>query len=470
MKNETITECNKNRTDLFRYRWIAVICKSRYFPLVPQILTIIFLTVMLYDGFTGTQSQLENFAIVGPWFLFMPVTIIFTLILFGRIWCAICPIGAIEVACGRVGQSRWFPNRFKRPALFLSLGSFIFIIWVFYRDLGIRTIPFNSALFFTVWVVIAIAVGLMFRGRPFCRYLCPITLPLNLYSRVSPFELKSDSAICRTCKTRECLNGNQNVEGCPMSLYPAFMDGISNCIYCMKCVKSCPNGSMRLYTRPFGRELLKINKDGVFESITSLSLVGIFPLMMTYMTIRGTLTDSPLDAISQVFASILSIPVNRGIIHISSTILWVTMAILLFALASLITKNVLNIRFKQAFSIFGPPFIILPLVGNLGHLILHNILSNFGVPLMYLSSLIGIYFYHAPNIIDMNIIGILSIVNSYLNFAIAFLLTALAVYLIARKVNKKKALTATLPYLVLLIIFLFFVYNQRFAQLGLPYL
>ncbi len=460
---------SKEGTDLFQYRWIANICSSRHFPLALQILTVILLVEMLYDGFYGKQSPLENFAVIGPWFLFMPLTIILALVLFGRLWCAICPIGAISAACERVGLRRSFPNRLKRPALLLSLLSFIFVIWIFYPYLGIRTIPLNSATFFAVWIVVAVAVGWMFKGRPFCRYVCPITLPLNLYSRVSPFELRSDSIVCRTCKTRECSNGNQNVEGCPMDIHPAFMDGVSNCIYCMKCVKSCHNGSMRLRTRPFGRELLKVNLNGLFESAASLALVGIFPLMMAYMSIRGTLTDRPVEATSRLFASILSRPVEETT-HASSTILWVTVALLLFALASLATKNVLNIKFKQAFSIFGPPFILLPLIGNLGHLILYNILGNFGSALTYLLSSIGIYSYHPPNMIDTSVIGILNAVNSYLNFAVASALTAITIYLLARRVDKEKAQTATLPYILLLITFLLLIYNQRFAQLGLPHL
>ncbi len=82
---------------------------------------------------------------------------------------------------------------------------------------------------------------------------------------------------------------------------------------------------------------------------------------------------------------------------------------------------------------------------------------------------IGVYFYHTPNIINTDIIAVLSTANR-LNFFVAALLTGLVIYLVARNVDRKKALAATLPYIVFLIIMLFLVYNQRFAQWGLPYL
>lgn len=254
-----------------------------------------------------------------------------------------------------------------------------------------------------------------------------------------------------------------------MDIDPASASGTSDCIYCMKCVKSCPLDNMKLYTRPFGRELTKVNRNRVIESIASISLVGIFPLMMAYMSIRGTLTDRPLEGFSQMLATVLSREVDRDVVHICSTILWVTVAIVLFSLASLAARKVLNIRFRQAFSIFGPPFLIGALLGNLMHAITHNILGDFGVPLTYLSSSFGVYFYHTPNIINTDIIAVISTVNRF-NFLVAALLTGLVIYLVARNVDRKKALAATLPYIIFLIIMLFLVYNQRFAQFGLPYL
>lgn len=255
-----------------------------------------------------------------------------------------------------------------------------------------------------------------------------------------------------------------------MDINPPSMDGISNCIYCMKCVKSCPNNSMGLYKRPFGWELLKVNKLGVFESVASLALVGIFPLMMAYMTIQGTLTDRPLAAVSRLLAAVLSRPVDGGVIHVASTTLGVTMALGLFALSSLVAANVLKIKFKQAFSIFGPPFILLSIMPTLGHLIVNKIPDHLGTLMSYMLSSIGIHFYHTPNIISADISATLSTADTFLIFPVATLLTALTLYWVARKVNQEKALAATLPFIFLLIVFLFMVGNQRLAGFALPHL
>lgn len=471
IKEEIMTMTERDTTtNLFRYQWILNICRSRYFPLVLQTLTIVLLAIMLYDGFYGKQSSHENLAILGPWFLLWPLTLLLTLLVFGRVWCAICPMGAISAACERVGQRRKFPKYLQTTALVISLVTFVGVLRIFRPALGVTAIPFNSALFFALFLTLAVALGLIFKGRSFCRYLCPITLPLNLFSRLAPIELRADRTICRTCKTRECLKGSQSVEGCPMDINPPSMDGISNCIYCMKCVKSCPNGSMGLYTRPVGWELLKVNKVGVFESVAALSLVGVFPLMMAYMTIQGTLTDRPLAAVSQGLAAILSRPVDAGVIHVASTTLWVTVALVLFALSSLVSANVLNIKFKQAFSIFGPPFILLSVLPTLGHLIVNKIPNDLGVPITYLLSSVGVHFYHTPNIIEAGISSTLSTVNVFLMFPLACLLAALTVYWVAKKVDRKKALAGSLPFIFLLMLFLVLVGNQRLAGFALPHL
>lgn len=472
MKQDTMTPAENQTTgaNLFRYPWIATVCRSRYFPLVIQTFTIVLLALIFYDGFHGKQSPLENFAIVGPWSLFYPIAIILTLVFCGRIWCAVCPMGAISAACERASQKRRrFPNRLKRPALILSLISFVFLVWAFGEAWGIRDVPSHSALFIAIFLVVAIVKGLMFKGRPFCRYLCPITLPLNLFSRVSPLEIRADRPICRTCGTKDCAKGNQMVEGCPMDLFPAVMEGMSNCIYCMKCIKACPRDALKLYTRPFGRELLSVNKNGVIESLTAMALIGIFPLMMSYMTIGNTLFDKPLRAVSRLFAGFLSRPMDDGIVHLSSTILWVGVATGLFALASLAAGRMLKMKFKHALSVFGPPFVLITVVDRLGYVI-SRILANGGTLLSYLSSSIGVYFYHTPNIINLRALKPLDTTNSLARLPIGFLLTAGTVYFVARKVDRSKAVAATLPYIILLMILLFIRYNRMFASLGLPYL
>lgn len=458
------------RTDLFRYRWIVSICRSRYFPFVLQTFTVVLFAVVLYDGFYGRQSRYENFAIVGPWVLLWPLTILSTLVLVGRVWCAVCPIGAIGAAFERVGQLRRFPNRLKKPALVLSLISFLFVIRTFGGALGIQTTPFASALFFTICLLAAVAMGLIFEGRPFCRYLCPITIPLNLYSRVAPFELRADPAVCKTCKTRDCVRGDRDVEGCPMGLYPATMDGGSDCIYCMKCVKACDLGSMKLRRRPFGSELVKVNKDGVLESVLSLAMVGGMYVMMSYMSVGRTLPDRLFAAVARLFASILSRPVDEEVLHISSTILWGTVALLLFALASVAAARVLGLRFKQAFSIFGPPFIIIPVIGSVFHTLIVVVLGNLGGSITYLASLIGVYSYHDPNIIGAATVKMAGNLNHLVNCGLGSFLTAITVYLVAKKVDQANALAATVPYVVFLGIVLFLVYDSRFASVGLPYL
>ena len=170
MTPESVNEEQKNSANLFRLKWIKNICNSKYFPLTLQTFTVMLFTLMIYDGIFGSQSTYENFAIVGVG-LFFPIIIIISLVFFGRIWCAVCPLGALEAVFARIGLKKEFPQQFKNPALILSLITYIFIIWVFSKQFGVRSVPFNTALFFVTMLFIVIVIGLLFKRRPFCRYI-----------------------------------------------------------------------------------------------------------------------------------------------------------------------------------------------------------------------------------------------------------------------------------------------------------
>ena len=69
-------------------------------------------------------------------------------------------------------------------------------------------------------------------------------------------ELRPTPDICvAQCHDHTCYKGSDRVSGCPMFQHLMFVDSSRNCVLCLDCVRSCPNGSPQLNLRAPAREL-----------------------------------------------------------------------------------------------------------------------------------------------------------------------------------------------------------------------
>lgn len=169
---------------------------------------------------------------------------IFGPLLFGRMWCG--------WACWTVMVLDLLP--FTRPAgrlapkygwlrylhLALSIGVVVVLIYVFRFTEG------ASGSTAVMWFIIgnllyyAAGIGLAYAlkdNRAFCKYLCPVSVPLKLTSRFSVIKIGGDAAKCNEC--------NACVKMCPMDI--RIPDYIKNgervasteCILCQTCITVC---------------------------------------------------------------------------------------------------------------------------------------------------------------------------------------------------------------------------------------
>lgn len=141
------------------------------------------------------------------------------------------------------------------------------------------------ALYFTVsvfkislwWVLLAgVILGVVF-GKVFCRWVCPMGLIMEILmsmnpdgktsqmyqyhkigcpiawisgwlNKVSLFKIKLNADTCKTCGICDKQCYIVAMEPAKYSLYKVNMDkpGVSyTCSKCLKCVASCPNGSLQ---------------------------------------------------------------------------------------------------------------------------------------------------------------------------------------------------------------------------------
>jgi len=138
--------------------------------------------------------------------LFFAVPIIFTLF-FGRTFCAgVCPLGAIQdvFVIRPVSLKSWLlkvlgliPYIYLGLAILYAATATDFVICRYDPFIGIFRLNASFVMFMLGATLLLVGV---FVARPYCRFLCPYGVILNLVSRVSKKHLSITPAKCIQCK------------------------------------------------------------------------------------------------------------------------------------------------------------------------------------------------------------------------------------------------------------------------------
>ncbi|MBX7236977.1 MAG: 4Fe-4S binding protein [Caldilineales bacterium] len=203
------------------------------------------------------NSQLEGFifglltGVVQMGVFHYLIAKIFGPLLFGRLWCG--------WACWTVMVLDLLP--FKRPAgrlngkwgwlRYLHFGLSLALVLALVYLVGFR----NGAAGATAvtWFIVgnlayyAIGIGLAYAlkdNRAFCKYVCPVSVPLKLTSRFSLLKIGGDAAKCNDCGA--C------VKMCPMDIrIPEYIQAgqrvlSTECSLCQTCVTVCAKDALKL--------------------------------------------------------------------------------------------------------------------------------------------------------------------------------------------------------------------------------
>ena len=169
-------------------------------------------------------------------------------------------------------MKRW-PRRLRNryPAILF----FGVVTWL---ELGgfITYSPRYTAYLAMVLLLLTIITMLIYERKVFCRYICFVGGIVGIYSNLSPIEVRSrDRGVCRDCRTKDCIWGNEKGYGCPIFEYPGGMVKNTNCILCTECLKTCPYDNMALRLRPFMADLSRRYRGRLDEAILALVLLGL---------------------------------------------------------------------------------------------------------------------------------------------------------------------------------------------------
>lgn len=176
---------------------------------------------------------------------------IFGPLIFGRIWCGWACWTAMVLdqlpfkrSPGRI-SGRWGLLRYAHFALSLGL---VALLWY---GLGYRIGPQGGSAL--AWFVAgnllyyAIGIGLAFAlrdNRAFCKYVCPISVPLKIGAPYALLKIQTDASRCNRHEECEAI--------CPMDVditsYIARNQRISSseCVLCQACINVCPEQALSL--------------------------------------------------------------------------------------------------------------------------------------------------------------------------------------------------------------------------------
>ena len=172
-------------------------------------------------------------------------------LLFGRMWCG--------WACWTVMVLDLLP--FKRPSgrlprkygwlrylhFGLSLGIVLLLVYIFgFRDgatgtLAVTWFIIGNLLYYAIGIILAYTLK---DNRAFCKYVCPVSVPLKITSRFSVIKIGQGSGQCNDCDACEKL--------CPMDI--RVSDYVLNnqrvlsteCSLCQTCITVCTQDALKL--------------------------------------------------------------------------------------------------------------------------------------------------------------------------------------------------------------------------------
>jgi polyferredoxin len=449
------------KVNFLNYPPLNALLKSRWYPLIFVLPTMIVFGIIIIQLFYGSTETSYNFGSVMVWIFLWPLLPILFLV-FGRFWCSVCPMSRVsDEVQKKVGLHKKVPKFLQKYGVWIIIFAFLIITW---SDIvfGLAESPTNTGYLLLFIFAGVILMGAVFEKRAWCRYLCFLGGLSSNYSMSSALELRTDSAICKTCKDPKCYKGTEKADGCSMFEYPRTMDSNRFCNFCANCIKNCPHEAIKITPRPPTSELWFIKKPRFEDSFLATALIGIVvsqtivmlevwePFMEWFESTTG-ITDFTI-AWTVIFAGAMLIPLVLMLVSsFISTLFPQKMGLPGMipdqtAEANLAAENIVDKTMLSNFVRYG--YALIPL--GLGIHLAHNAKHFFGEGVSAI--------YTSASLIGMNLTGDMSILNMPTIQVIQYILTLLgimgSVYTARRiSLNNPKTKASVLPYIILILMF-----------------
>lgn len=193
------------------------------------------------------------------WGLWWPGLVV-TLLLFGRAWCAVCPLStAAEGVQRAAGLEREAPAFLKHAGPGLALVGFVAIVWA-EQAAHMTWYPVRTAILLLTLAATAVVFGWLYQRHAWCRYVCPLGAMGAVLSVGSALRVKARKEVCgASCTGHECYKGSEQAPGCPMFSHALYLTSGQHCKLCLACLRSCPSRSPRLVLQLPMRDISQSN-------------------------------------------------------------------------------------------------------------------------------------------------------------------------------------------------------------------
>ncbi len=285
---------------------------------------------VIVDGLFGLQVSSMNLAGVLPWTYGRAIAVI-ALLAAGNFFCMACPFTFFRDLGRKLGlRQRSWPQALRSK--WFAVALLVLFFWC-YEVFGLWDKPIWTAWLIINYFLAALVIDALFRGASFCKYVCPIGQFQFVASLVSPLEVKVRKAdVCASCKTHDCLRGNERQRGCEMDLHLPRKSGNLDCTFCLDCVRACPHENVGLMAVAPGMSLVRdtprssIGRLSRRLDIAALALVFVFAAFA-----NAAFMTAPVVAFQEDIAMRLglasSLSVTRALLLIGLVVLPATLAL-----------------------------------------------------------------------------------------------------------------------------------------------
>jgi len=238
--------------------WIAApgvgrFLRWRHSRVALQIPLMLVAMLMVWDGLTGPSLAPKNLATVLSWVHYRG-WLILVLLMAGNFFCLACPFMLPRSLARRLLRpTRMWPRRLRNKWIAVALFGLLLFA---YELLDLWATPWWTAWLIVAYFLGALLVDSLFRGAPFCKYICPIGQFNFTAASVSPLEVRArDRRVCAACRTVDCIRGREGQRGCELWLFQGRKVGNMDCTFCLDCVHACPYENVGIIARLPGGEL-----------------------------------------------------------------------------------------------------------------------------------------------------------------------------------------------------------------------
>ncbi|GAB3025594.1 4Fe-4S binding protein [Natronobiforma cellulositropha] len=414
-------------------RLLQFLLTNRYVQPTVHVVSVSLFAWALWTAFTGTSNPNENFASVAFFSVWWSSVMLVSLVLFGRVWCYVCPMGAIVRFTQRFGLERHFPMYSTGPKLKLfgvslsviMISAAVFVVFgrmPMYK-LGVVFDPQLIGIYFLGFTALAVGVSLVYQRQAFCRYVCPATGVMSVTARLSPFEIRQNADTGVQCATLEYKSD--------------YLSTDRRCVSCMKCTTQNPERDVQLRARWPGAAAVRQRIPLPDEALLVIILWAVFPI------------DHVLGDHVEVF-----VPFGDPWLSVIPYFASIAAAIGAYLLANAVGTWWSGLDWSDSFTMFAYAYLPYSIMYMLGNHVIPNWLEEGGATLNALFNGIGIPLSLPEALASESTIAAWDWFNATIWPWLGVLWGAVIVWFAAKRLTDVdgRAVRAIVPHLVLLVL------------------